>query len=114
MVTWEQRGTEGDPKFEASQDLPPFDYAGYARMLGLHGRRVERPDEIGVAWELAYAADRPTLLDMVTDPSVPPLPPHIAGKQIRAYISALTHRDPEALQVIVSTAREWWKGRFGG
>ena len=111
MVTWEQRATEGDPKFEDSQELPSFAYADYARLLGLHGERVDRPDQVAAAWERALNADRPTLLEMVTDPNVPPLPPHVEGKQQRSYLRALFHGDPQARQVVVATAREWWKAR---
>jgi pyruvate dehydrogenase (quinone) len=76
QVTWEQRVMSGDPKLDASQVLPDFDYAGYARSLGLHGVRVERPDDVGSAWDQALAADGPALIEFVTDPEVPPLPPH--------------------------------------
>jgi pyruvate dehydrogenase (quinone) len=110
MVTWEQRSTEGDPKFEGSQDLPAFPYAQYARMLGLYGLRVDKPADIASAWDEALNADRPMLLEMVTDPTVPPAPPHITAKQIRHYASALLHGDPQALQVVKSSAREWWDG----
>ena len=41
-VTWEQRETEGDPRFDASQALPTFPYAAYADLLGLTGIR-DRP-----------------------------------------------------------------------
>src|SRR5690606_14662946 len=77
QVTWEQRAMEGDPMFETSQLLPAFPYAEYARILGLNGVRVERPDDVAGAWDQALASDRPMLLEMVTDPTVPPLPPHI-------------------------------------
>jgi thiamine pyrophosphate-dependent acetolactate synthase large subunit-like protein len=30
QVTWEQRVFEGDPKYEASQEVPDFPYAAYA------------------------------------------------------------------------------------
>src|SRR5262249_38636119 len=113
MVTWEQRIIDGDPKFSGSQDLPPFEYADYARMLGLHGHRVARPEDIGPAWERALNADRPMLLEILADPSVPPLPPHVAGEQARSYLRALLHGDPQAREVIVATAREWWKARAG-
>ncbi|HJV63293.1 MAG TPA: thiamine pyrophosphate-requiring protein, partial [Albitalea sp.] len=85
MVTWEQRVEAGDPKFDTSQVLPRFPYAEYARMLGLNGIRVEQPRRIGAAWDEALSADRPTVLEMVTDPNVPPLPPHVTGKQVKAY-----------------------------
>ena len=64
QVTWEQRAMEGDPKFEASQDLPDFPYAEFARMAGLKGVRAARlerrsPD----AWRQALSSDRPFLLE---------------------------------------------------
>ena len=114
MVTWEQRVTEGNPKFEASQNLPDFPYAEYARLLGLHAIRVDRPEAVGPAWDEALAADRPTLLEMVTDPNVPPLPPHVSAAQVRHYLAALLQRDPQALQVLKATAREWWQGVKAG
>jgi pyruvate dehydrogenase (quinone) len=89
QVTWEQRAMAGDPKLEASQVLPPFDYAAYARQLGLHGIRVERPEDVAPAWEEALAAERPVLLEAVTDPEVPPLPPHISADQAKALARAL-------------------------
>ena len=110
MVTWEQRSTEGDPKFEGSQDLPSFPYAQYGRMLGLGGLRVEQPADIAAAWDEALSSDRPMVLEMVTDPTVPPAPPHITARQVRHYASALLQGDPQALQVVRSSAREWWDG----
>ena len=59
QVTWEQRAMEGDPKYEASQQLPDFPYARYAELIGLTGIRVDDPDDIADAWEQAFAADRP-------------------------------------------------------
>jgi pyruvate dehydrogenase (quinone) len=93
MVTWEQRALEGDPKFEASQDIPDFPYARYAEMLGLKGIRVESPNEIGAAWDAVLAADRPAVLEAVTDPEVPPLPPHISFEQARNFMRALARGD---------------------
>lgn len=114
MVTWEQRVMAGARKFEDSQVLPRFPYADYARLLGLNGVRVDRPERIAPAWETAFAADRPTLLEMVTDPNVPPLPPHVTSKQIRNYVSALMKRDPQALDTVMASAKEWWNGLFPG
>jgi pyruvate dehydrogenase (quinone) len=110
MVTWEQRVSAGDPKFSDSQDLPPFQYAEYARLLGLQGLRVDRPEQIAGAWDLALAADRPTLLEMVTDPNVPPLPPHVSRQQAMHYAKALLHGDPDAKQVVMASMREVWDG----
>ncbi len=49
-VTWEQRETEGEPRYEASQALPSFPYARYAELLGLRGIRIDEPHDVAGAW----------------------------------------------------------------
>jgi pyruvate dehydrogenase (quinone) len=100
QVTWEQRAMEGDPKFEGSQDLPDFPYARYAELLGLRGIRVDDPSQVGPAWDEALASDRPVIYEAVTDPEVPPLPPHITIEQAKALSSALVGGDPAASQIV--------------
>jgi len=100
FVSWEQRLMEGNPKFKPSQDVPDFPYANYAASIGLKGIRVDRPHAVGPAWETALSADRPVLLEMVTDPAVPVLPPHITAKQQEAYLSALRKGDPDAEAIL--------------
>jgi pyruvate dehydrogenase (quinone) len=106
QVTWEQRVLAGEPKLETSQNLPPFDYAAYARQVGLEGIRVERPGDVGPAWDRALAAERPVVLDVLTDPEVPPLPPHIRMEHAKGLASALMHGDPEAARVVRQSLRE--------
>jgi pyruvate dehydrogenase (quinone) len=106
QVTWEQRAMEGDPKYEASQNLPDFPYARYAELIGLRGIRVDDPDQVGAAWDQALAADRPVVLEAVTDPEVPPLPPHITLEQAKAMASALAHGDPGAGRIVRQTAKD--------
>jgi pyruvate dehydrogenase (quinone) len=100
QVTWEQRVLAGDAKLEASQRIPDFDYAGYGRLLGLEGIRVDDPDEVGGAWERALAADRPVVLEAITDPEVPPLPPHIKVEQASSMAQALLKGDPHAARIV--------------
>ncbi len=114
MVTWEQRVSAGNPKFEDSQVLPSFPYAEYAKLLGLEGWRVDRPDDVAGAWDHALRAERPVLLEMVTDPNVPPLPPHISAAQLGNYLKALWRGDPQAREVIVASLREAWDGLTQG
>ena len=105
QVTWEQRVMSGDPKLDASQVLPPFDYAGYARLLGLHGVRVERPEDVGGAWDEALAAGRPALIEFVTDPEVPPLPPHIRFEQAKEFAHTLISGDPAGAEMVKQSIR---------
>jgi pyruvate dehydrogenase (quinone) len=106
QVTWEQRVMEGEPKYEASQDLPDVPYAAWAELLGLHGRRVESADEVGAAWDEALAADRPFVLDVVTDPEVPPLPPHITFEQARNFAAALVKGDSRRTALVEQSLKQ--------
>jgi pyruvate dehydrogenase (quinone) len=107
QVTWEQRVMEGDPKFNASQDIPDVPYHRFAELIGLKGIFVDRPDALGAAWEQALAADRPVVLEVKTDPEVPPLPPHITLKQAKNFAHALAKGDPHERGVIKGTARQF-------
>jgi pyruvate dehydrogenase (quinone) len=100
FVTWEQRATEGDPRYESSQDLPDFPYADYAEMLGLTGIRVDEPEEISGAWDKALGADQPVVYEAIVDPEVPPLPPHIGFDQAKAMVRAIYRGDPSAAEII--------------
>ena len=100
QVTWEMRAMEGSPKFTESQQLPDISYEGFARSLGLGGIAVDKPGQIGPAWEQALAADRPTVLDFRTDPDVPPIPPHATFEQAKDLAKALLHGDPNSLGIV--------------
>jgi len=100
QVTWEQRAMAGDPKFEAAQELPDFPYAAYAELIGLRGIRVETPEEIGPAWDAALVADRPVVIEALTDPEVPALPPHITFDEAKSLTRALLKRDPGSREII--------------
>jgi pyruvate dehydrogenase (quinone) len=114
QVTWEQRAMEGDPKFEGSQDLPDFPYARYAELVGLKGIRVDTPDQVGQAWDQALAADRPVVLEAITDPEVPPLPPHITIEQAKALSSALIKGDPASGEIIKQSFKQKVEEFFPG
>ena len=106
QVTWEQRVMEGDPKFNASQQIPNVPYHSFGELIGLKGIFVDRPDALGAAWEEALAADRPVVLEVKTDPEVPPLPPHITFQQAKHFMEALAVGDPHEGSVIKETAKQ--------
>jgi len=110
QVTWEQRVLAGDPKLEASQAIPDFDYAGYARLLGLEGIRIDQPEQVGGAWDRALAADRPVVLEAITDPEVPPLPPHIKVEQASSMAKALVKGDPNGARIVKQSLKEFVNG----
>ena len=105
-VTWEMRAMAGNPKFEASQELPGFPYAEYAKSIGLDGVRVDNPKKVPDALAAAFAADRPFVIEAVTDPNVPILPPHITLEQMKGYVSAVRKGDPDTGDMARQTLRD--------
>ena len=114
QVTWEQRVMEGDPKFEASQNIPDFPYAGYAEMLGFEGIRLDNPEGIADAYRRAFRANRPVLIEAYTDPNVPPVPPHFTFEQIKMFTSSIVKGDPDAAAVVSSSFKDVISGIFSG
>jgi pyruvate dehydrogenase (quinone) len=106
QVTWEQRIINGDPKFEASQRIPNIAYHRFADMIGLRGIYVDDPNQLGPAWDQALASDIPVVLEVKTDPEVPPLPPHITLQQAKNFSMALAKGDPDEVGVIRGVARQ--------
>jgi len=100
QVTWEMRAMEGAPKFTESQRLPDVSYEGFARSLGLGGIEVTEPGQLGAAWDQALAADRPFVLDVRTDPDIPPIPPHATFEQAKDAAMALLKGDPDRWGVL--------------
>jgi pyruvate dehydrogenase (quinone) len=106
QVTWEQRVMEGDPKFEASQDIPSVPYHKFAELIGLKGFYVDDAERMAAVWDEALAADRPVVIEVKADPNVPPLPPHITIAQAKAFATTLMKGDPNQSHVIVDTAKQ--------
>ncbi|HEX6374678.1 MAG TPA: thiamine pyrophosphate-requiring protein [Allosphingosinicella sp.] len=110
QVTWEQRVMLGSPKFEATQVIPNVPYAKFAELIGLGGIYVDDPSKLGSAWDEALASDRPVVLEVKTDPEVPPLPPHITFEQASKFMQTLGRGDPEQRHLLVETARQVLSG----
>lgn len=56
---------------------------------------MDRPEQIGRAWDEAFQSDRPVVLEVCTDPDVPPLPPHITLEQAKMFASSVLKGDPD-------------------
>ncbi|MQA82710.1 MAG: thiamine pyrophosphate-requiring protein [Streptosporangiales bacterium] len=100
QVTWELRAMGGSPQFLPSQQLPDFPYAGYAESIGLRGVKVEQPDDVRGAWEQAFAADRPCVVEFVTDPAVPPIPPHVTWDQMEKAFESIVRGDSDRWDMV--------------
>lgn len=106
QVTWEQRVMEGDPRFEASQRIPYMPFHEYSRLIGLGSVKVDHASQIEDAMTQAFAADRPFVIDAMTDPEEPPLPPHITFKQAEGFTKSVLKDPADGLPGVVQAMRE--------
>jgi pyruvate dehydrogenase (quinone) len=106
QVTWEQRVMQSDPKFEATQTIPNVPYHKFAELIGLKGLYVDDPERMGEAWDEALRAGMPVVLEVKTDPEVPPLPSHISFENAVNFMKTVVKGDPEERSLLADTARQ--------
>ncbi|MFL6761830.1 MAG: thiamine pyrophosphate-requiring protein [Sphingomicrobium sp.] len=104
-VTWEQRVMNGNPRFDASQDIPDVRYSQFAELVGLKGIYVDKPEDLANGWDEALSAAQPVVLEVKTDPEIAPLPPHISLKEAKQFMLSVA-REQNAGHVIRDTARQ--------
>ncbi len=112
QVTWEQRVMNGDPKFDASQKIPDVPYHRFAELIGLRGIYVDDPNDLGEAWDAALSSTTPVVLEVKTDPEVPPLPPHVTLHQAKQFTAALLKGDPDERATISGAMKQVFDGVF--
>jgi pyruvate dehydrogenase (quinone) len=105
QVTWEQRVFAGDPMYPGTQRIPDFPAARYAELVGLHGIRIDRPEDLAEAWSEVLSCNRPAVLEVVVDPEIPPLPPHVTLTQAKKMAQAMVEGDPERGGVMEKSLR---------
>lgn len=66
-------------------DLDNPDFSEVAKSIGLHGQRVEKPDDLEAALKAAFAHDGPALVDVVTAREELLIPPTITLLQAKGF-----------------------------
>jgi len=66
-------------------DLVNPDFAAVASAMGIFGRRVEHPAELGAALSAAFAHDGPAVVDVVTARQEMSIPPSITAEQAKGF-----------------------------
>ncbi len=77
---------DGLPDF--GTDYAPVDYAAIARAAGIQSVRIEQPGDIRAGLADALRHPGPALVDLVTDPTVLAMPPHITAGEVRGFALA--------------------------
>ena len=70
------------------------------------GVRVDRPDQIGSAWDEILSADRPGVFEAYVDPHVAPLPPHLSLEEAKNFLASILKGDAQALGFLKQIAKD--------
>jgi pyruvate dehydrogenase (quinone) len=108
QVSYEQRVLAGDRMNVRTQKIPYLPAAELGRLFGLEAIRCDDPADVAEVWDRALRADRPTVLEFIVDPEIPPLPPHVNYEQVKKTAKAFAQGDPEA----VGIAKKGFKGKW--
>ncbi|MFD6446147.1 ubiquinone-dependent pyruvate dehydrogenase [Promicromonospora sp. NPDC060204] len=73
----------GFVNFGTHLDNPNF--ADVANAMGIHGQRVEQPDDLEGALRAAFEHDGPALVDVVTAQQELSIPPAISAQQVKGF-----------------------------
>ena len=92
-VSWEQREMEGNPRYVDSQNVPAFPYADYAELLGLGGIRLTKSGQATMAWQRAFASERPVVIEAIVDAGTPMLPPLMPESKADDIYAALEQEE---------------------
>ncbi len=105
QVSWEMRVEEGNPRLPLTQSIPDFPYHTFAESVGLMGIRVDKPEDLGRAFDEALSATRPVVMNVYTDPEIETLPPHISFEQAVNFSKTLVKGDNEEVGIGVKSIK---------
>lgn len=104
QIKWEQIVFLGNPEYGC--ELQEINFAKYAEACGGVGFTVEKPEEIRPALEQAFAAGRPSVVEVYVDPFEPPMPPKITVKQASKFAEALVKGQPNGGKIALTLFRD--------
>lgn len=82
------------------------------RVRGLTSIQVDGCEQLGEVWERVRTAQRSLVIELKTDPEVPPLPSHIPPDQARHFPCAPMEGDAAESSVIAKTRVRSWPRSF--
>ena len=104
LIKWEQMIFLGNPEYGV--EMTPIDFVKFAEACGGRGFRIEDPKTCREQLVEALATDGPVIVEAITDPFEPPLPPKIQPKQAVHMAESLARGEPNRERIAVTMFRE--------
>lgn len=104
LIKWEQMIYLGNPEYGV--ELSPIDFVKVAEGCGLRGVRIEDPKKCNKQLKEALAMDGPVLIECITDPIEPPMPPKATKAEIKHLAESLVGGEKDRARISLTVARQ--------
>jgi pyruvate dehydrogenase (quinone) len=104
LIKWEQMIYLGNPEYGV--DLHPIDFVKVAEACGLRGVRIEDPKKCAKQLAGALAMDGPVLVECLTDPLEPPMPPKATKAEMKHLAQSLVGGERDRARIALTIGRQ--------
>jgi pyruvate dehydrogenase (quinone)/pyruvate oxidase len=104
LIKWEQMIYLGNPEYGV--DLKGIDFVKVAEACGAKGLRIEDPKKCRGQMKDALATDGPVVIECITDPNEPPMPPRATKAEIKHLTEALARGERDRGRISLTIARQ--------
>ncbi len=103
LIKWEQMVYLGNPEYGV--DLKPIDFVKVAEGCGATGIRIDDPKHCREQMKAALAMDGPVVIECVTDPNEPPMPPKVTEKEMKDLAKAMLGGERDRVRIGLTVGR---------
>lgn len=104
LIKWEQMIYLGNPEYGV--DLHPIDFVKVAEGCGLKGVRIDNPKRCRAQLKDALAMDGPVIVECITDPNEPPMPPKATKAEMKHLAEALVRGERDRARISLTIGRQ--------
>jgi len=104
QILWEQM-VLGYPEYGVRQRRAP-NFAAFAQSNGALGLRVEKAADLEAAVVQALAHPGPAVVDVLTNPDEPPMPPNVTYEQAKGFAKAFLKGQPHKAAIATTLFRD--------
>jgi pyruvate dehydrogenase (quinone)/pyruvate oxidase len=104
LIKWEQMIYLGNPEFGV--DLHPIDFVKVAEACGARGVQIDDPKKCHKQLKEALSMDGPVVIECVTDPLEPPMPPKATKAEMKHLAQSLARGERDRGPIALTIGRQ--------
>jgi pyruvate dehydrogenase (quinone)/pyruvate oxidase len=104
LIKWEQMIYLGNPEYGV--DLYPIDFVKVAEACGATGVRIDNPKRCKDQLKEALAMNGPVVIECLTDPNEPPMPPKATKAEMKHLAQALVRGERDRARISLTIGRQ--------